>query len=293
MAGYQPARSAVGESVAEFMERRRREVAQLGHDAEAAGRDAWAAATRAGENLVAARPRDVLALGARVRAGQARPAAVASRPMAASKPTIPPRPQPVTIFNLPAARHSSGVLEYVSLRANLPSDQELADLRRQQAKFGETTRQIDIQNSWLAAPVLAAPLAVMALEGLGALTAGAVGVEAKQAAKHFVEREPHLRVGDNWSTRAGRRAHNSLETKLDAKKGWEYEPGLSRPGQRPLKPDAGTPPRNPLDPDKRYYLELKPNTPSGRAAAARAVKRYRGATEQKVRPIYYNPKDFM
>jgi hypothetical protein len=64
MAGYQPARSAVGESVAEFMERRRREVALLGHDARAAGHKTWAAATRAGD-LVAAEPSDVLALGVR------------------------------------------------------------------------------------------------------------------------------------------------------------------------------------------------------------------------------------
>jgi hypothetical protein len=191
------------------------------------------------------------------------------------------------------AQHGNGVVRYGALQANLPSDQELADLRRQQAQFGNTTRQIDIQNSWFAAPVLAAPLAVMALEGLGVLTAGAAGAEGKQAAKHFIEREPHLRVGDNWSTRAGRRAHANLENKLDAKDGWEYEPRLPRLGQRPLRPDAGTPPRDPAFPDKRYYLELKPNTPSGRAAAARAVKRYQGATERKIRPIYYNPKDFM
>jgi len=38
-------------------------------------------------------------------------------------------------------------------------------------------------------------------------------------------------------------------------------------------------------------LELKPNTKSGRAAAARAVKRYQGASGKKVRAIYYNPKD--
>ncbi|HEX3887381.1 MAG TPA: hypothetical protein VHW05_07775 [Phenylobacterium sp.] len=84
-----------------------------------------------------------------------------------------------------------------------------------------------------------------------------------------------------------------LEERLAGKPGWEYEPDVPRPGAKPLKPDVGTPQRTPEDLDKRYYLELKPNTPSGRAAAARAVKKYMDATEQKVRAIFYDPKDFM
>jgi hypothetical protein len=51
--------------------------------------------------------------------------------------------------------------------------------------------------------------------------------------------------------------------------------------------------RNPADLTERYYLELKPNTPTGRAAAARAAKRYFDATGRPVRPIYYDPKDFI
>jgi hypothetical protein len=39
-------------------------------------------------------------------------------------------------------------------------------------------------------------------------------------------------------------------------------------------------------------MELKPNTPSGRAAAARAVKKY-VATKVKTRPIFYDPKPFI
>jgi hypothetical protein len=60
-----------------------------------------------------------------------------------------------------------------------------------------------------------------------------------------------------------------------------------------VKPDVGTPQRDPLNPDKRYYLELKPNTPTGRSAAAKAASRYSVKTGQKVRPIYYDPKDYM
>jgi hypothetical protein len=73
----------------------------------------------------------------------------------------------------------------------------------------------------------------------------------------------------------------------------DVEPNVPRPGARPLKPDLGTPPRGPADAAKRYYLELKPNTPTGRAAAARAVKKYFDATGRPVRPIYYDPKDFI
>lgn len=39
-------------------------------------------------------------------------------------------------------------------------------------------------------------------------------------------------------------------------------------------------------------MELKPNTPSGRAAAARAMKKYEG-TDVKTRPIFYDPKPFI
>lgn len=40
-------------------------------------------------------------------------------------------------------------------------------------------------------------------------------------------------------------------------------------------------------------MELKPNTPSGRRAAARAVRRYEEDTKNKTRAIFYDPKDFM
>ncbi|WP_332765495.1 hypothetical protein [Phenylobacterium sp.] len=40
-------------------------------------------------------------------------------------------------------------------------------------------------------------------------------------------------------------------------------------------------------------MELKPNTPSGRAAAARAAKKYETETGNKTRSIYYDPKDFL
>lgn len=194
---------------------------------------------------------------------------------------------------LPPSPQTSRTIAYGALHTNAPSDQELADLRRQQAAFANTTRKIDLQNSWFAAPVLAAPLAAMGLEGAAAWAARTAAPEVEQAPFQFLERDPHLRVGDNWATRAGRRAHDWLEQRLSGKGGWDYEPDVDGPNGRPLKPDVGTPQRDPTNLKKRYYLELKPNTPTGRAAAARAVKKYKDATDRPVRPIYYDPKDFI
>jgi hypothetical protein len=281
MAGYQPARDAVGESVAEFMERRRREIAQLGHDAESAGREAWAAATRAGENIWAGTPSDVRTLGARAIDRGATPVAISTPPIGIAGPTPP------------AVRDGGGTVEYGALRANLPSVQEMAELRRQQAEFAKTTRQIDLQNSWFAAPVLAAPLAVMGLEGAGAWAARAAGQEAKQGVVNFIEREPYLRVGDNWATRAGRRAHAALRERLDQKPGWDYEPDVPQLGPRLLKPDVGAPARNPAFPEARFQMEMKPNSPTGRRAGARAAQKYEKGTGNKTRVIYYNPGDFI
>jgi hypothetical protein len=234
--------------------------------------------------------------------GPARSAATQAGPRASADgrfPRLPATPVLTSAANRgPQTAPASGprpgqTIAYGALRAPAPSDQELAELRRQQAAFADTTRKIDLQNSLFAAPVLAAPLAVMGLEGVAAWAARSALPEAEQAALQFVEREPYLRVGDNWATRAGRRAHAALKERLAQKPGWEYEPKLPREGQRPLKPDMGTPPRDPIDPTKRKYIELKPDSPSGRAAGARALERYRDVTKDPVRLLFYNLKDFI
>jgi hypothetical protein len=63
---------------------------------------------------------------------------------------------------------------------------------------------------------------------------------------------------------------------------------------RIVRPDVRTPPRvrKPGKDPEPYQMELKPNTPSGRRAAARAVKKYEG-TKVKTRPIFYDPKPFI
>jgi len=203
------------------------------------------------------------------------------------------RPEPRSPHPTYANNGGQSQIAYGALRAPAPSDQELAELRRQQTAFGNTARQIDIDNSWFAAPALAPPLVALGLGALGGWTTGEIAPEAGQAVANFVDKDPYLRVGDNWATRAGRRAHAALKERLAQKPGWEYEPKLPREGQRPLKPDMGTPKRNPLDPNSRKYIELKPDSPSGRAAGARALERYRDATKDPVRLLFYSLKDFI
>jgi hypothetical protein len=156
-------------------------------------------------------------------------------------------------------------------------------------------RKIDLQNSWFAAPVLAAPLAVMGLEGAAAWAARTALPKAEQAALQFVEREPYLRVGDNWATRAGRRAHAALKELVTQKPGWDPEPAIELPDGRIVRPDVRTPPRlRGAKPDPEPFLmELKPNTSSGLRAAARAVRRYEELTGLKTRPLLYDPKPFI
>lgn len=65
MAAAQPARfGAPGDDIADWMAQRWRDIANLGPEAEDAGRRLWAQATRSGQNLSAPNPSDVYALGA-------------------------------------------------------------------------------------------------------------------------------------------------------------------------------------------------------------------------------------
>jgi hypothetical protein len=185
------------------------------------------------------------------------------------------------------------MVEYGALHVDLPSDQEMAELRRQQAAFSKTARQIDIQNSWFAAPALAAPLAVMGLEAAGGWILGEAAPGLERGVANFLGREPYIRVGDNWATRAGRRAHAALKERLAQKPGWDYEPDVRQLGPRPLKPDVGAPARKPEYPEERFQMELKPNTATGKRAGARAVRKYEKGTGNKTRVIYYNPADFI
>ncbi len=178
-------------------------------------------------------------------------------------------------------------------RSAAPAE-DLTELRRQQAEFKKTQRAIGNENAWMAIPALAPAAAVMGLEG-AAYIAGRLAPAAVQRAPLALEKaDPYLRVGDNWATRAGRRAHDALRERVAQKPGWKPEPTLKMDDGRILRPDVRTPPRAraPGEDPAPFQMELKPNTPSGRAAAARAVKKYE-PTKVKTRPIFYDPKDFL
>jgi hypothetical protein len=200
--------------------------------------------------------------------------------------TAATRTQPSTT---PASPPNAGT-RYGSLYAPPPDD--LAELRRQQAEFERTRRAISKENSWMAVPALAPAAAVIGLEAGAAIAARLAPQAVSRAPLVLTERMPYLRVGHNWATKAGQRAHRFYKEMAQGKPGWEYEPKVLGPNGKTLKPDLGAPPRTP-DPAVRRYVEVKPNTPSGRAAADKAIKKYGEATGQNVGRLLYDPKRFM
>jgi len=79
----------------------------------------------------------------------------------------------------------------------------------------------------------------------------------------------------------GNKAHADLAAKVSKKPGWKSEPVLRGADGKMHKPDVITP--------NNRFMELKPNTPSGRRAGARQAQRYRDQLGMKGRVIYYNP----
>jgi hypothetical protein len=150
-----------------WMAHRWRDVSNLGAQAEVTGRDLWAQATRAGQNLTAPNPSDVVALGARFLNGggdnnivntSARP----SMSNGAQGTTVPSaQPQPTQFVPTPDA----------------PT---LADLRKQQAQFGNVRNNLDAQNSWMAWATL-----LPAAAGLGFELAPALGLGGAEAATPY------------------------------------------------------------------------------------------------------------
>ena len=79
----------------------------------------------------------------------------------------------------------------------------------------------------------------------------------------------------------GNKAHADLAAKVDKKPGWESEPVRRGADGKLHKPDVVTP--------SGRFMELKPNTPSGRATGARQAQRYRDQLDMEGRVIYYDP----
>jgi hypothetical protein len=299
MAGYRASDGArVGEtktgddglSANEWMARRNAQVAQRGR-AGVAGRQAWTNSIRTGRDVDASDAGHIRSTGMRALSDQ-------RTPTGSSHGYNPNEPRDDrgrwTTGGAGASTtysaQKAATISYGLLRTPAPSDEDLAELRRQQQVLANAVLKPDAENSWLAVPALAALLALTLPEDAAAWAAGETLPEAGQAPLDLPERDPYRRVGDNWATRKGRQAHAAFKAKVQAKDGWAPDPAVERPGQRPLRPDAGAPARNPEKPKIRRYVELKPDTPSGRARGASAAKRYQDASGNKTRVVYYDPK---
>ena len=91
-----------------------------------------------------------------------------------------------------------------------------------------------------------------------------------------------VRGGESAAAAKGRQIHEAFKQRVGSKPGWTPEPRLVDPKTgKTVIPDALTPSGRPI--------ELKPNTPSGRAAGACQLRKYERATGMKGRVIYYDP----
>ena len=90
------------------------------------------------------------------------------------------------------------------------------------------------------------------------------------------------RGGESVAAATGRQAHKELAERVSQKPGWQSEARLEGKDGKFYKPDVVTP--------GGHILELKPNTPSGRAAGARQIQNYEEQLGMRGRVIYHEPK---
>ncbi len=79
----------------------------------------------------------------------------------------------------------------------------------------------------------------------------------------------------------GVQAHNDFRQWVQQQPGWQANPQLTGEDGNTYIPDA-------IDPEGNI-VELKPNTPSGRAKGASQIRKYFNQTGIPGRVIYYNP----
>lgn len=96
--------------------------------------------------------------------------------------------------------------------------------------------------------------------GLAGIHGGAIWDSLDKAFK--------TRGGDTPAAQRGREAHKDFAEKVKQKPGWQSETPIE--GTTKLRPDA-------IDPKGRP-VELKPNTPSGRAQGQKQIEKYKEAT---------------
>lgn len=110
------------------------------------------------------------------------------------------------------------------------------------------------------------------------LQPGSGGAWFGEAAKCFIAPSA-ARGGESAAAARGRQVHKDFAGKVKQKPGWQSEPTIKGRNGETLRPDA-------IDPKGRP-VELKPNTPSGRAQGARQIKKYEDALGKKGRVIHY------
>ncbi|HET7306865.1 MAG TPA: RHS repeat-associated core domain-containing protein, partial [Gammaproteobacteria bacterium] len=142
-----------------------------------------------------------------------------------------------------------------------------------------------------AAAVAAAVLVTVSTGGAAELVeAAAEGAEAFEAAAPEATAAGEegaasaaAKGGETAATKAGRLAHKEFANKVKQKPGWQSEPRLTDPATgKTVVPDAVSPSGRPV--------ELKPNTPSGRAQGKRQLPKYERATGKKGKVVHYDPK---
>jgi len=109
-----------------------------------------------------------------------------------------------------------------------------------------------------------------------ALASGGGGAGVKNVGKTAARRG-----GESQAAAKGRQVHKELADRVKQKPGWEYEPRLPGKDGKIYKPDVMTP--------RGRLIELKPDTPSGRATGATQARNYEQQLGKRVRVIYYKP----
>lgn len=117
--------------------------------------------------------------------------------------------------------------------------------------------------------------------GLSVASLGANVLSAGMAPNYSALRRAAKRGGESAAAATGRRVHRELAERVAQKAGWKSQPYLRGKDGRYYRPDVVTP--------NGRILELKPNTPSGRAAGERQIRNYEEQLGMPGRVIYYDP----
>ncbi len=133
------------------------------------------------------------------------------------------------------------------------------------------------KGDWGSAAVHAATMVAEQVITVATLGQGGVAARGSRAAAAPLVK----RGGENAAAAAGRQAHKKLAERVALKPGWRAEPRMMGADGKTYKPDVVTP--------RGRVMELKPNTPSGRASGARQTRNYSAQLGAPARTITYRP----